>query len=93
MNLFEDAHGYQDTDWVIGASVLLVLTFRSEQRTEYLLVYIIVFLHLCTLSLQIHKTGKLISHVKYSSKRSDSLRFYLYLCHVIDDFACLEMQH
>ena len=45
MNLFEDAHGYQDTDWVIGASVLLVLTFRSEQRTEYLLVYIIVFLH------------------------------------------------
>ena len=93
MNLFEDAHGYQDTDWVIGASVLLVLTFRSEQRTEYLLVYIIVFLHLCTLSLQIHKTGKFISHVKYSSKRSDSLRFYLYICHVIDDFACLEMQH
>ena len=21
------------------------------------------------------------------------LRFYLYLCHVIDDFACLELQH
>ena len=28
-----------------------------------------------------------------SSKRSDFLRFYLYLCHVIDDFACLELQH
>ena len=26
-------------------------------------------------------------------KRSDFLRFYLYLCHVIDDFACLELQH
>ena len=33
-----------------------------------------------------HKTGKLLSHVKYSSKRSDFLRFYAYLCHVIDDF-------
>ena len=28
--------------------------------------------------------------MKNSSKRSDFLRFYLYLCHVIDDFACLE---
>ena len=35
-----------------------------------------------------HKTGKKLSHMKYSSKRSDFLRFYLYLCHVIDDFAC-----
>ena len=34
-------------------------------------------------------TGKKLSHMKYSSKRSDFLRFYLYLCHVIDDFACL----
>ena len=38
-------------------------------------------------------TGKKLSYVKYSSKRSDFLRFYLYLCHVIDDFACLELQH
>ena len=28
-------------------------------------------------------TGKSLPHVKYSSKRSDSLRFYLYLCHVL----------
>ena len=35
----------------------------------------------------------MILYVKYSSKRSDFLRFYLYLCHVIDDFACLELQH
>ena len=32
-----------------------------------------------------HITGKKLSYVKYSSKRSDFLRFYLYLCHVIDD--------
>ncbi len=32
---------------------------------------------------------KKLSHMKYSSKRSDFLRFYAYLCHVIDDFACL----
>ena len=25
----------------------------------------------------------MLPHVKYSSKRSDSLRFYLYLCHVL----------
>ena len=37
---------------------------------------------------RIHKTGKMLPHVKFSSKRSDYLRFYLYLCHVIDDF-CL----
>ena len=35
-----------------------------------------------------HKTEKKLSHMKYSSKSSDFLRFYLYLCHVIDDFAC-----
>ena len=38
-------------------------------------------------------TGKKLSHVKYSSKRSDSIRFYAYLCHVMCDFACLETQH
>ena len=26
-------------------------------------------------------------------KSGDFLRFYAYLCHVIDDFACLELQH
>ncbi|MBQ6085660.1 MAG: hypothetical protein IJK94_04100 [Bacteroidaceae bacterium] len=34
-----------------------------------------------------------LSCVKYSSKRSCFLRFYVYLCHVIDDFASLELQH
>ena len=29
--------------------------------------------------------GKKLSHVKYSSKRSDFLRFYDYLCYVIDN--------
>ena len=32
-----------------------------------------------------HITEKKLSHVKYSPKRSDYLRFYLYLCQVIDD--------
>ena len=30
---------------------------------------------------------------KYSAKSGDFLRFYAYLCHVIDDFACLDLQH
>ena len=34
-----------------------------------------------------YKTGKQLSHVKYSSKRSDFHIFYAYLCHAIDDFA------
>lgn len=34
-----------------------------------------------------------LSCVKYSSKRCGFLRFYVYLCHVIDDFASLELQH
>ena len=33
-------------------------------------------------------TVKSVQNEKYSSQRSDSLRFYDYLCHVIDDF-CL----
>ena len=28
-----------------------------------------------------------------STERGDFLRFYDYLCHVIDDFACFELQH
>ena len=33
-----------------------------------------------------HVTRKYPSHINYSSKMSDFLRFYLYFCHVIDDF-------
>ena len=35
--------------------------------------------------------GKLLPHVKYSSKRSDFLIFYAYLCHAIDDFVAQEL--
>ena len=40
------------------------------------------------------QTGKKHSHMKKSTKRSDFLRFYVYLCYAIDDsFACYYMQH
>ena len=39
-----------------------------------------------SLDYRTHKTGKLLPNVKYSSKRSDFLRFYAYICHFIDDF-------
>ena len=35
----------------------------------------------------------LVQNEKYSAKSADFLRFLLYLCHVIDDFACLDLQH
>ena len=38
-------------------------------------------------------TVKFLHHVKNSTERGDFLRFYDYLCHVIDDFACFELQH
>ena len=38
-------------------------------------------------------TVKSVQNIKYSAKSGDSLRFLLYLCHVIDDFACLDLQH
>ena len=38
-------------------------------------------------------TVKSVQNEKYSAKSADFLRFLLYLCHVIDDFACLELQH
>ena len=34
-----------------------------------------------------------VQNEKYSAKSSDFLRLYLYFCHVIDDFACLDLQH
>ena len=38
-------------------------------------------------------TVKFVQNEKYSAKSSDFLRFLLYLCYVIDDFACLDLQH
>ena len=39
-------------------------------------------------------TVKFVQDEKYSAKSADFLRFYAYLCHVIEDFfACLETQH
>ena len=37
--------------------------------------------------------GEYGPYKKYSTKGGDLLRFLLYLCHVIDDFACLVLQH
>ena len=36
---------------------------------------------------------KFVQDEKYSTKSADFLRFLLYLCLVIDDFACLDLQH
>ena len=38
-------------------------------------------------------TVKFVQDEKYSTKSGDFLRFFSYLCHVIDDFACLDLQH
>ena len=35
-------------------------------------------------------TVKFVQDEKYSAKSGDFLRFYAYLCHVIDDFACFD---
>ena len=37
--------------------------------------------------------AEFVQNEKYSTKSGDYLRFLLYLCHVIDDFACLDLQH
>ena len=34
-------------------------------------------------------SNKVTKNLKYSTKSGDFLRFFAYLCHVIDDFACL----
>ena len=38
-------------------------------------------------------TVKFVQNEKYSTKNADYLRFLLYLCHVMCDFACLDLQH
>ena len=36
---------------------------------------------------------KFVQDEKYSTKSGDFLRFFAYLCHIIDDFTCFELQH
>jgi hypothetical protein len=36
---------------------------------------------------------KSLHHVKNSTGGGDILRFYAYICHAIDHFTCLELQH
>ena len=43
--------------------------------------------------LSLRLSGQICPKRKYSAKSGDFLRFYAYLCHVIDDFACLDLQH
>ena len=38
-------------------------------------------------------TVKSVQNEKYSAKSGDSLRFLLYLCHAIDDFACFDSKN
>ena len=38
-------------------------------------------------------TVKSVQNEKYSAKSGDFLRFFVYLCHVIEEFACFELQH
>ena len=38
-------------------------------------------------------TVKFLHHVKNSTEKGYFLRFNAYICHAIDDFACLELQH
>ena len=64
------------------------LSFQINERITYCPIKAPLFVDNWT-----HKTGKLLLHMKNSSKRSDFLRFYAYLCHVIEEFACLESQH
>ena len=62
-----------------------------------------VIIHNCNLfcfeiAMMVHKysidlTVKFLHHVKNSTEEGDFLRFYDYLCHVIDDFTCFELQH
>ena len=36
---------------------------------------------------------KFVQDEKYSTKSGGFLRFFAYLCHAIDDFACLDLLH
>ena len=38
-------------------------------------------------------SGQIFHHMQNSTERGDFMRFYAYICHVIDDFACFEWQH
>ena len=71
-----DKYKAKKNKWRISEATLLMIAERCAPKSQDFVDY------------RTHKTGKMLPHVKYSSKRSDFLRFYAYLCHVIDDF-CL----
>jgi len=61
--------------------------FKYTKITAVFFIILALYHSKCRMNL------KFVQNEKYSAKDGDLLRFLLYLCHVIDDFACLDLQH
>ena len=71
------AENGEDGSYYLAVLIAYQLTAKSQVGVDY----------------RGKNTVKSVQNEKYSAKSADFLRFLLYLCHVIDDFACLDLQH
>ena len=71
------AENGEDGPYYLAVLIANKLTAKSQVEVDY----------------RGQNTVKYVQNEKYSAKSSDFLRSLLYLCHAIEVFACLEMQH
>ena len=71
------AENGEDGPYYLAVLIAYQLTAKSQVGVDY----------------RGQNTVKFVQNEKYSAKSADFFRFLLYLCHVIDDFACLDLQH
>ena len=74
-------------------TVPVPLPFQVLCRNFFLYFEIFIAYSFVIQNKYVEEYRKKHSYVKYSSKRRGFIRFFSYLCHVVDDFACLKMRH
>ena len=71
------AENGEDGPYYLAVLIAYQLTAKSQVGVDY----------------RGQNTVKFVQNEKYSAKSGDFLRFFAYLCHVIEEIACFETQH
>jgi hypothetical protein len=71
------AENGEDGSYYLAVLIAYQLTAKSQVGVDY----------------RGKNTVKSVQNEKYSAKSGDFLRFFAYLCHVIEEFACFDLQH
>ena len=92
--MIELRKGHEAARHILGA--VAATEVHAHQRADFLVSLVAERGVAKTLHLVENRADvavQLLHHVKNALKWIDFLRFYAYICHVIEDFACFELQH